>query len=157
MEAGSEWLARNLPALGFAVWVKLPVLAADVAIVALLVHWGRRSEMGTLPAWIYALHPISLLITGFHGQFDPIALFFTLLALFWHQQQRLDRSALALAMGIATKSFPVLLLPFFLVRSTSLKSGARFLLLALVDGFPLVAVEARRWCILVVGSRSVRN
>jgi len=142
VEAGSEWLARNVPAVGFAVWVKLPVLAADVAIVALLVHWGRRLGFGTLPAWIYALHPVSILITGFHGQFDPIALFFSLLALYWHQQKRLDRSALALAMGIATKSFPVLLLPFFLVRSNSPRSALRFLLLATVPGALLLAPYA---------------
>ena len=42
VEAGSEWLSRHTGA-SFAVLVKLPVLAADLAIVALLGAWGSRT------------------------------------------------------------------------------------------------------------------
>lgn len=31
----------------------------------------------------FALNPVSILVTGFHGQFDSIASFFTLLAIYW--------------------------------------------------------------------------
>ncbi len=134
VEAGSEWLARHIPAVGFAVWVKLPILAADLLIVALLWHWGRRLGGGTLAAWLYALHPISILITGFHGQFDSIAMLFVLLAVYWRVQKRPDLSALALAGGIATKSFPVLLLPFFLLRAGGPRHAVRYLVLATLPG-----------------------
>jgi hypothetical protein len=134
VEAGSEWLARHIPAVGFAVWVKLPILAADVLIVALLLHWGRRRGGGSRAAWLYALHPISILITGFHGQFDSIALLWLLLAVYWFTENKPDRSALALAAGIATKSFPVLLLPFFLLRSGTPRRAVRYLVLATLPG-----------------------
>jgi hypothetical protein len=104
-EAGAGWLERH--GADFAVAIKLPVVLADVGIVALLLGWSR------LAAWTYALHPVSILVSGFHGQFDSIMLLFVLAALHANERGRPDRSALALSGAIATKSLPVLLLPFF--------------------------------------------
>ncbi len=142
VEAGAEWLARNVPGVGYAIWVKLPIVAADALIVALLLGFGARLGKGALPAWLFALHPVSLLITGFHGQFDSIALLFVLLALDAHARGRLDRSALALCAGIVTKSFPVLLLPFFLARCGTWRRALRFLLLATLPGVLLLVPYA---------------
>ncbi len=128
-EAASEWLARRFE-WSFAVLVKLPVLAADLGIVALLAVMGRARGLGLLPAWLYALHPVSILVTGFHGQFDSIALLFILLSLHALARGRTDTSALALAGATATKSFPVLLVPFFLLALKGARERARFLALA---------------------------
>ena len=78
-EAGAEWLSRH--GFGsFAIDVKLPVLLADLLIVLALVAAGRPAAPPPAAAWIYAVHPVSVLVTGFHGQFDSIALLFVLLA-----------------------------------------------------------------------------
>jgi hypothetical protein len=131
-EAGSEWLARRTGA-GFAVLVKLPVLAADLAIVALLAAGGRRSGRGALPAWIYALHPVSVLVGAFHGQFDAVALLFVLIALSAFEAGRRDASALALCAAVAVKSFPVLLLPVFLLSpGMTARARGRFAAFALL-------------------------
>jgi hypothetical protein len=129
VETGAEWLSRRF-GLDFAVLVKLPVLLADLGLVALLLPMGRGRGLGALPAWLYALHPVSILVTGFHGQFDAAALLCVLLAIFWLEAGRLDRSALALAGATALKSFPVLLLPFFLLALTGGRARLRFLALA---------------------------
>ena len=111
-EAGGAWLARRT-GLSFAVLVKLPVLAADLGIVALLARAGGSGPLGAMAAWGYAVHPASLLVGGFHGQFDALALVLVLLSLRWLDRGRPDASALGLAGGIAVKSFPVLLVPLF--------------------------------------------
>ena len=132
VEAGSEWLARHT-GWSFPVLVKLPVLAADLAIVALLAAGGARTGRGLIPAWLYALHPVSVLVGAFHGQFDAAALFFVLLAAFEFDGGRRDASALALAAAIALKSFPVLLLPVFLLTpGTTLSERGRFAALAIL-------------------------
>lgn len=132
IEAGSEWLARRT-GTSFAVLVKLPVLAADLAIVALLAAWGRRKGLGLLPAWLYALHPVSVLVGAFHGQFDAVALLFVLLALVAFEAGRREASALALAAAIALKSFPVLLLPVFLLApGMTIRTRARFAALSVL-------------------------
>ena len=124
-EAGAGWLARH-SGLPFAALIKLPMVAADLLIVLLL---GRR--IGEAAAWLYALHPVSLLVTGFHGQFDALAAAAILLALFAFEDGHRDRSALALAVAIGLKSFPVLLLPlFWLMDRAGLRSRLRHALLA---------------------------
>jgi Gpi18-like mannosyltransferase len=137
-ETGAEWLSRRY-GWNFAVLVKLPVLLADLGLVALLARMGKGRGLGMRPAWLYALHPVSLLVTGFHGQFDAMALLCVLLAVHWLETERASCSALALAFAIALKSFPVLLLPFFLLSVPGLRARLRFLALATV---PVVALLA---------------
>ena len=122
---GSLWLARAT-GLSFALLVRLPVLAGELALVALLARMGGRAA-----AWAYALHPVSLLVSACHGQFDAIAMLFVLLAMQAQAARRLDRSALCLAAAIGLKSFPVLLLPAFLLH-TPARARLRWAALATV-------------------------
>jgi hypothetical protein len=108
------------------------VLAADLGLVTVLGAIGRRRGQGLAPAWAYAIHPVALLIGGFHGQFDALALLPLLLAVQAFEAGRFDRAALALAAAIAVKSFPVLVLPFFLLALPGTAARARFVVLATV-------------------------
>jgi hypothetical protein len=131
VEAGAEWLASH--GVGsFPVNVKLPVLLADLLIVLALVAAGRAGRAPPAAAWIYAIHPVSVLVSGFHGQFDAIALLLVLLATDARARGRPDASALLLAAAIGTKSFPVLLVPFLaFAGAASWKKAFRFAVLAL--------------------------
>ena len=133
-EAAAEWLARR--GMGsFPVNVKLPVLAADLLLVALLAAAAGAGRASPLAPWLYAAHPVSLLVGGVHGQFDAIPLLFLLLATEALARGRRDASALALAAAIASKSFPVLALPFLAFGTReSWRSAARYVALALAPG-----------------------
>jgi hypothetical protein len=133
-EAAAEWLSRH--GVGsFAVNVKVPVLAADLLLVAVLAAAAGAGRASPLAPWLYAVHPVSLLVGGVHGQFDAIPLLFLLLATEALRRGRRDASALALAAAIATKSFPVLALPFLAFGTReSWRSAARYAALALGPG-----------------------
>ena len=134
VEAAAEWLARRGTG-SFPVNVKLPVLAADLLLVALLAAAAGAGRASPLAPWLYAAHPVSLLVGGVHGQFDAIPLFFLLLATEALARGRRDASALALAAAIASKSFPVLALPFLAFGTReSWRSAARYVALALAPG-----------------------
>lgn len=150
VEAGAGWLARK-GLLPFPVAVKLPVLLFDLLIVALLGAAAAAGRASPRAPWLYAVHPVALLVGGFHGQFDAIPLAFVLLALEAHARARRDVSALALAAAIATKSFPVLLLPLLATAGgASARQALRYLLLAtlpvavLLLPFALADAEAVR-------------
>jgi hypothetical protein len=143
VEAGAEWLARR--GVGsFPVNVKLPAVAADLLIVLVLAAAARAGRAAPVAPWLYAVHPVSLLVTGAHGQFDSILLLFVLLALQALARERRDTAALALAAAIATKSFPVLLLPFLASAGRApWRSALRFALLATIPvGLLLVPFAA---------------
>jgi hypothetical protein len=126
-EAASGALTRRL-GLPFPAVVKLPVAAAELVVVSLL---GRRAGPGA--AWIYALHPVGVLVSAFHGQFDALMMLFLLAAMTAVEMGRRDRGALALAAAISLKAFPVVLVPCFLLApGMDRRSRARFALLATV-------------------------
>jgi hypothetical protein len=133
-EAAAEWLARR--GVGsFPVDVKLPVVAADLLLVAVLAAAAGAGRASPKAPWLYAVHPVSLLVGGVHGQFDALPLAFLLLAVELLRRGRRDGSALALAAAIATKSFPVLALPFLALGArASWRSAARYAALALAPG-----------------------
>lgn len=85
---------------------------------------------------IYALNPVSIIVSCWHGQFDALPLFWTALAMMctaWQWQ------AIALSIGIALKSFPVLLVPAFLWHLQLRRRQVQFGLLALVPVLLLLA------------------
>jgi hypothetical protein len=141
VEAGAGLLSRRL-GLSFPMLVKLPVVAAELGIVAWLAAWGGRGGSGSRAAWVYALHPVSLLVSAFHGQFDAVALLCVLLAVSWWWQERPAWSALALSAAVALKSFPVLLLPVFLLQPGQARDRLRYAALALGPVLLLLAPYA---------------
>lgn len=137
---GIELLSRSVhfqEFISFSFAVRLPIILADVGIVA-VVWVFLRSTFPTRPtqAWIgailYALNPVSIIITCWHGQFDAIPVFFLALAMLLHQRLHWRWSAIALSLGIAFKSFPVLLLPSLALQLPTMSRRTIFAMIALV-------------------------
>jgi hypothetical protein len=110
--AGFALVARissSLPA------IKLWVVLHDLALVALLIAWARRSAGSALPAIAYAWNPLVLIEYAGSGHNDPTSIVWLVAALFW-AERRPVASALALAAGVLTKLAPLVALPFLMVR-----------------------------------------
>ena len=112
----SEW-AHLSP--GFV--VKSFLALVDAGITALL-FWGTLRRTGGrtrafLVGLAYALNPVSVMITGFHGNRVSLAVLFVLAAYcvlaFVQEGGHLQLSALLLGLGIALRGDPILLLPIF--------------------------------------------
>jgi hypothetical protein len=99
-------------------WLRFTCAVADVGSFALLVRllsrrWSGRTRAALL---FFAVSPVAILISGFHGNTDPILMFFVLLAIALIEGQRpawLAGAALGMATGI--KILPVLLAPLALL------------------------------------------
>lgn len=138
-EVAAHRLARH-NILSFSLAIRLPIIAADAGIVAVIWQWVHRhngsSRQAMRAAMIYALNPVSIIVSCWHGQFDALPLFWAALAMMctaWQWQ------AIALSIGIALKSFPVLLVPAFLWHLQPLRRQVQFGLLALVPVLLLLA------------------
>jgi len=96
----------------FRVLGKLPVVAADLAIGALLYRalrrHGRAERVALGGAALYLFNPLVLYNGAFYGRFDAVPLAFLLLAL---ERYRTRLFAPAYALAIAAKIFPLFLLP----------------------------------------------
>jgi hypothetical protein len=139
------WTCGLMLALGHVTYlpfhflIKVPASLADVGIALLIRHLllarGLPQRTAFLVALGYALDPVAILVSGAHGQFDamPALLALGALAAF----PALLSSALLLGLGIATKTWVALLLPFFLQRVAGWRSRTAYGVLAVI---PFVAL-----------------
>lgn len=126
------WAARHT-FIPFVVWIKLPGLLADVGITAVIFHASRRqttTETAHHYALLYALNPISLLVTAYHGQFDAVAVLLLLLAWYFYQFEQQNRSATALGFAILNKTWPAVFLPIAFIRLPNWRSKLTYALIA---------------------------
>lgn len=117
-EAGGVWISEFFQ-IPFQIIIKIPLIISDCLIVLLIYvlakKYGHKSAF--LLGLFYALNPVSIIITGFHGQFDTLMILMILLSIYTLKWSKRWMSPLFLGIAIALKSFPVLLVPFFLLEN----------------------------------------
>jgi hypothetical protein len=135
-------LMANATGLPFFVWMRVPQAAAEVAIAALLVVASRRlwddERIALRNGLLFAVCPLAVAATVYHGQFDSISALFALLAVFLllRSPARADVSALSLGIGVLMKLWPAVLVPVLVARLTTWTSRVRYVLIA---GFVVLA------------------
>ena len=126
--AFSRW-SSNFTGIPFEPLVRLAPIAADITISLLLYAIFFRSystSKALLGGLAYALNPVAVYVSAYHGQFDSIPSLFILFAIL-----QLNRSAMTagswLGLGIIIKSWPVLALPSMLANLRSWSKRLIFL------------------------------
>jgi hypothetical protein len=122
--------------------MKLFPMVGDVgtAILVFLLARRRWGAVGaTLAGLGFAFNPVSILITGFHGNIMPLSVFFAFWAYYLLDAGESRRtyvlSALALGIGIGLRGWPILLIPF-LLRPGLLEGWRRRIVYLSVAIFP---------------------
>ena len=116
----------------FHVVIKLFAILSDVGIVLALYGLGaklfpRRAAIGG--AALYALSPVSILVSSFHGNIMPFVVLLMLAAYLLFRadpDENLTVSGLLLGLAVGWRSFPILLLPFFLASIDGRAKKIRF-------------------------------
>lgn len=116
----------------FHILIKLFAILSDVGIVLALYAMGvklfpRRTAISC--AVLYALNPVSILISSFHGNIMPLVVLLMLMAYLLFRVDRdknLVVSALLLSLAVGWRTFPILLLPFFLASLDQTAQKIRF-------------------------------
>ena len=132
-------LLSRVSGLPLRFWLRFTCALADLGSLAILVRMlsQQLSERQTrLALMLLAASPISILVSGFHGNTDPIMIFFLLLSICLIERQRAAWLAgVALGIAVSIKILPVLLAPAVLLslpgtrRKIELCAGAAALFL----------------------------
>jgi hypothetical protein len=142
VELPMQWLALHT-GVSFTIMGKLPIVASDVAtavlIASFLVRRGFLDRAVAVGTALFFLNPLVVYNGAFYGRFDSVCLALLLLAL---RRWELGRGhtttfAAVYALSVAAKTFPILLLPWLLLRLG--KDGWR---LVAVLGGTLIALSA---------------
>ena len=136
--AAAVWIADNLNLSYVGIFRLVPIFA-DLGVALLLFQIIRMKDQQAAfhGALWYALCPIPVLVSAYHGQFDALPILLILAALFY-----LGRSSWIsgtwLGFAILAKSWPVLALPALLQGVRKLREKGYILLFAFL--IPLVGV-----------------
>lgn len=93
---------------------KLPYLIFDLGCVLLLLRIfedNKNKGLFVLKFWI--LNPVVIFSVFIFGRYESIALFFILLSLYYAKNNLNARALFSLGISIIIRSYPLLLLPFF--------------------------------------------
>ncbi len=126
--------------LEFTTWIKLPPVLADVAMTLVIYYYfaNRRHDeyRARRFALIYAVNPVTILVTAVHGQFDSFPTLFLLLSAYFADNEQADQTDMVLAslffgLAIFAKGWPLLLLPLLVARARGLRQIAVCVAIAL--------------------------
>ena len=108
--------------------LRLPGILADFLVVLILLR--LRTEL-KMPAWalgLFAVSPVSLMVSGFHGNTDPVMVLFLVCAVWMCLRNQPEVAGLFFALGCQIKIVPLLFLPAFLLFWYSRKEIRGFLI-----------------------------
>src|SRR5882724_2462846 len=94
--------------------LRLPGIIADFLVVVVLLRMSKTDLR--IPTWalaLFALSPVSLMVSGFHGNTDPVMVMFLVLAASMCLKNKPALSGLLLALSCQIKIVPLLFVPIF--------------------------------------------
>jgi uncharacterized membrane protein len=112
--------------LTFPFLLRLPGIVADFISVLVLIGIRNTTPIRQVPTWamlLFALSPISIMVSGFHGNTDPIMVMFLIISAYLCLRERPVLCGIFFALSCQIKIIPLLLLPipyfFWLKRGTA--------------------------------------
>ena len=121
------WLAGTT-GIAFPFWLRLPAILADAASLWIVsrIFADRLNEPVIRWTLLFlALSPTLILVSGFHGNTDPVVILFLLMAVWKADSSAASGAAFGAAMCI--KIFPLIVLPVFFFNQPNLRRRAVFL------------------------------
>jgi hypothetical protein len=118
---------RAVTGLPVRFWMRACCVMADLFVVCML--WNLVADWRAV--LVVTVAPAAVMISGFHGNTDPIMIAFSVLAAYLLATQRPAWLAgAALGLSCSVKVWPLLLVPVLLLATGSLRRGVQFSLAA---------------------------
>ncbi len=133
-EAFSIWFGKSK--FMSVVILKLINLLFDIGVLYLVYLLSKKNLIST---FIYAVNPVTILITTLHGQFDVIPIFFLLLSIYFLNKNRGLVSILFFSLSILIKTWPIL---FFIPILRKIKNKKIIPLILLL---PIIFISIYIW------------
>ena len=136
-----NWLTDHT-ALSFQFLIRVPASLADIVTTVLvfeLVRIRRSLNDATASAVMVACSPALIIVSGYHGNTDPVFIMFTFVSFYLLVQNRSAFLAgLAFALAMSVKIVPIVALPVLLLVAA--RSGRRRLVHFLVGNTVVLAI-----------------
>ena len=127
---------RLMRQMGSILIIKTILSIFDLGVTYLIYLLSKKNLKTT---FLYAVNPVTILITTLQGQFDVIPVFFILLAIYLLNKKQKLPSVLSFSLAVLTKTWPVL---FAIPIARKIKNKK---LIILIIFFPVLSVLIYCW------------
>lgn len=138
---GMRWLYETLriPHISDAGYYKLLSILIDTAVIYLIyiLLKQQKNALALKLAALYAIHPIALYVSSYHGQRDIIWVFSLILSSLLLQRKYLTLGAITYAIGVSIKLPLIFFFPLLLLWNSNLRDRINFAVLTSVIIFVL--------------------
>ncbi len=127
--AAMSWLAKTT-GIFFPFWLRMPAILADAGALWILLQIFAKRLDEPLVRWgllVVAVSPILILVSGFHGNTDPVVMFFLLLSVWLTEEKRDVSAGMAFGAAMCIKILPVILLPIMFFARRGFRKRMVFL------------------------------
>lgn len=138
------WLA-DTTGLPFRFWLRLPCILADIGSFVIVWQLLERTTFKSKSTTflLFALCPAAIMISGFHGNSDPVMIFFVLLSIYLLEKRHtVWLAAIALGAAMSIKVVPLIFLPAFIFYLSTIRQRLSLLLITcavfLVGAMPYI-------------------
>lgn len=128
------WLAKTT-GIFFPFWIRLPAILADAASLWIVYRIFSQRLHEPVIRWallLLAISPVLILVSGFHGNTDPVVMFFVLLSV-WLTQDGFGKgdmtdwaSGAAFGAAMCIKILPLIVLPVLFFCRSGIRRRAIF-------------------------------
>ncbi|MGI8889287.1 MAG: glycosyltransferase 87 family protein [Chthoniobacterales bacterium] len=125
--------------ISFPFLLRLPGVLADFIAVLVLLRFKSQDARLYLPTWalvLFALNPLSIMVSGFHGNTDSIMVMFLVVSVYFASRERPLLCGLFLALSTQVKIAPLLFAPvlffYWWQRGSALRFSIPFTLTSLL-------------------------
>ena len=97
--------------------LRLPGIVADFVVILVLLRIKAKDPRLRLPTWalvIFALSPLSIMVSGYHGNTDPVMVMLLLFSVYFCSRDQPVLSGLFFALSAQVKIVPLLFFPILL-------------------------------------------
>jgi Glycosyltransferase family 87 len=116
--------------LTFPLLIRLPGILADFIVVLALLWTVKNDTRVRIPPWalvLFALSPVSLMISGFHGNTDPVMVMFLVLAAISTLRNKPVLAGAFFALSCQIKVVPLLFFPLLFFFWSARRATLSFL------------------------------
>ncbi len=117
--------------ISFPFLLRLPGIVADFVVILVLLQIKANDRRLRLPTWalvVFALSPVSLMVSGYHGNTDPIMVMLLLVSVYFSTRDQPVLSGLFFALSVQVKIVPLLFFPILLFFWMQRRALLRFVI-----------------------------
>ena len=118
-DAGAHTTVTNPNIFIYLLALKLPYLAIDVLIAYLLFKYFDDKILGKKAFTIWLFNPFTIVLFYIFSNVDILSVFFVLLSLLFVKKKNYGMSGVFLGIAAGFKLYPLLLLPFLMLKKES--------------------------------------